>query len=130
MAYRKSHISTTDFPMFDGRMDYLGLSDLQLFLEWLRSIDMYLTQYMFSDYEKVRFAITKLTGQASRYWINLKPMRASRGQEPIDTWSYMKDELKGKYLLPHYCKHLLDKWRKISQGNKSAKASSVGTRQR
>ena len=48
-------------------------------------------------------------------------MRAPRGQESIDTWSYMKDELKGKYVLPYYYKHLLDRWRIISQGNKSAK---------
>ena len=33
----------------------------------------------------------------------------------------MKDELKGKYVPSHYYKHLLDRWRKIFQGNKSAK---------
>ena len=42
-------------------------------------------------------------------------------QQPIDTWSYMKNKLKGKYVPPHYYKYLLDKWCKISQGNKSAK---------
>ena len=47
-------------------------------------------------------------------------MRASHGQEPVDTWSYMKDKLKDKYVPPHYYKHL-DISRKISQGNKSAK---------
>jgi len=29
-------------------------------------------------------------------------MRASRGQESVDTWSYMKDEHKGKYVPPYY----------------------------
>ena len=33
----------------------------------------------------------------------------------------MKDELKGKYVPPHYYKPLLDRWRKISQGNKFVK---------
>jgi len=42
------------------------------------------------------------------------------GQEPIDTWSYMKDELKGKYVPRHYYKHF-DRWRRITQDNKSAK---------
>ena len=32
----------------------------------------------------------------------------------------MKDEVKGKYMPPHYYKHL-DRWHKIFQGNKSAK---------
>ena len=48
-------------------------------------------------------------------------MRASRGQESINTWSYIKDELEGKYVPPYYYKHLLDRWRKIFQGNKSGK---------
>jgi len=33
----------------------------------------------------------------------------------------MKDELKRKYVPPHYYKYPLDRWCKISQGNKSAK---------
>jgi len=33
----------------------------------------------------------------------------------------MKDKLKGKYVPPYYYNHLLDKWRRITQGNKSAK---------
>ena len=33
----------------------------------------------------------------------------------------MKDKLKGKYVSPHYYKHLLDRWRKIYQSNKFAK---------
>ena len=33
----------------------------------------------------------------------------------------MKDELKGKYVPPYYCKHLLDRWRRITQGNKFTK---------
>ena len=33
----------------------------------------------------------------------------------------MKDDLKGKYVPPHYYKHLPDRWHKIFQGNKSAK---------
>jgi len=47
--------------------------------------------------------------------------RVLRGQEPIDTWSYMKDKLKGKYVPPYYYKYLLDIWRWITQGNKSVK---------
>ena len=63
--------------MFDSHMDYLGQSDPQNFL--VHNIDMYFTQYPFFEYEEVRFAITKMTGQASRYWTDLKSMRASHG---------------------------------------------------
>jgi len=33
----------------------------------------------------------------------------------------MKDELKGKYVLPSFYDRLLDKWPQFIQGNKSAK---------
>jgi len=56
-----------DVPTFDGRLDYSGrLSDPYVFLDWLHYMDRY-ARYLLSDMEKVRFAITKLTGQASQY---------------------------------------------------------------
>jgi len=33
----------------------------------------------------------------------------------------MKDELKGKYVLPSFSARLMDKWHQYTQGNKSAK---------
>ena len=33
----------------------------------------------------------------------------------------MKDKLKGKYVPSYYYNHLLDKWHRITQDNKSAK---------
>jgi len=33
----------------------------------------------------------------------------------------MRDEIKGKYVPPYYYKHVLNRWHRISQGNKSAK---------
>ena len=32
----------------------------------------------------------------------------------------MKDELKGKYVPPSFSAHLMDKWHRYTQGNKSA----------
>ena len=37
----------------------------------------------------------------------------------IEIWFVMV-KLKGKYVLPYYHNHLLHKWRRITQGNKSA----------
>jgi len=47
-------------------------------------------------------------------------MRAARDQEPIDAWRRMKDKLKGKYVSPSFSARLMDKWRRYTQGNKSA----------
>ena len=57
-----------DVPTFDGRLNYSGyLRNPQIFLDCLQNMDMYFDRYPFSEAEKVRFAITKLTEQASQY---------------------------------------------------------------
>jgi len=38
--------------------------------------------------------VIKLTSQISQYWINLEIIRAACGQEQINTYHRMKDELK------------------------------------
>jgi len=41
-------------------------------------MDIYFYQYPFSEAEKVRFTITKLTGQASQYWTDLERDRKAQ----------------------------------------------------
>jgi len=50
-------------------------------------MDMYFSRYPLSEAKKVRFAITKLTNQASQCWINLVKLRVDCDQEPIDIWA-------------------------------------------
>jgi len=97
------------------------LSDLQVFLNWLYSMDRYFTRYSLSKIKKVRIDITKLTGQASQYWVDVERNRKARFQTLTETWKYMKYDFIGKYVPSIYFDHLFDKWRRISQGNKSAK---------
>jgi len=63
----------------------------------------------------------KMSGQASQYWSNLENIRASRLQQPIETWEMLKDELKGKYVPLLFSDRLMNKWHQNIQGNKSAK---------
>jgi len=61
MPYTKSRIFTIDILTFDGRLDYSGyLSDHQVFLNWLQSMDHDFTRYLHCEIEKVKFAIRKL----------------------------------------------------------------------
>ena len=76
--------------------------------------------YDLTEPRKVKFAVMKLTCQASQYWTNLVNMRVARDQELIDTQRRIKDELKGKYVLPSFSARLMDKWHRYTQGNKSA----------
>jgi len=62
-----------DVSTFDSHLDYsVYLRDPQVFLNWLQSMDMYFDRYSFSEVEKVKFNIMKLTRQASQYWTNLE----------------------------------------------------------
>ena len=70
---------------------------------------------------KVKYAVMKLSGQASHYWINLENMRATRNRSPIDTWDRMKEELETKYVPPSFSARFMDNWHQHTQGNKFAK---------
>jgi len=48
-------------------------------------------------------------------------MRVSRRQEPIETWSAMKDKLRDRYVLASSFDSLLDDWHQFTQGTKSTK---------
>jgi len=98
-----------------------GLLDPQLFLEWLRHINKYSTWCPLSEGRKVKFVAMNLTDHASQYWINVKAMRASRRQDPLEIWSAMKDKLKNKYVLASYYDHLLNNWQWLTEGTKSIK---------
>jgi len=93
-----------DVLTFDGHQDYYGHSDPHIFLNWLQCMDIYFSRYPLSEAKKVKFAITKLTGQAGQFWTNLVKRHVKCNQKPIDTWGRMKDELKGKYVSPHFYK--------------------------
>jgi len=80
----------------------------QLFLDWTQQLDKYFTWYDLSGPRKVKFVTMKLTDQASQYWTNLVNIRATHDQEPINTWLIMKDELRGKYVIPSFSARLLD----------------------
>jgi len=36
----------------------------------------------------------------------------------VETWEGMKEKLRLKYIPPFFCQQLLDKWNRLTQGNK------------
>ncbi|PKU59205.1 hypothetical protein MA16_Dca026200 [Dendrobium catenatum] len=104
-----------DAPTFDGTLDP------QLFLDWVKGMDNFFKWYAISEARKVSFAAMKLTGRASQYWANLESLREDRNEYPIVDWLSMKRELKQKYLPPSYFPRLLDRWNRLTQGNKPVK---------
>jgi len=101
-------------------LTFVGRHDPQIFLNWTLQLDKYFIWYNLTEPRKIKFAVMKLTSQASQYWTKLENIRVSRLQRPIETWDMMKDELKGKYVPLSFDDRLMDKWHKYTQVNKSA----------
>ena len=91
------------------------------FLAWLQSLEFYFTKYPLSEADKIEFASIKLIGDASQYWTDVIISRASKLQQPIQTWNAMKDQLKERYIPPSYFSQLLNQWYRLSQENLSVK---------
>ena len=87
-----------DVLIFYGRLDYFdSLRDHWAFLDWLHSMNVYLRRYPLSETKKIKFAITKLTGQANQYWTDVVKRQVLSDQTPIETWDRMEEVLTDKY---------------------------------
>lgn len=84
-------------PKFDGRLSP------NYFIDWLQSVDYYLTLYPWSEAKKVKFGSTKLIRPTSQWWTNVTIMNASKMIQLIQTWITMKNKLTKKYCTYHPC---------------------------
>ena len=89
-------IPIINFWNFDGR------HNPQLFISLTLQLDKYFTLYDLTEPRKVKFAVMKLTGQASQYSTNFENRHIARGHQSIDTWDRMKQKLETKYMCHHH----------------------------
>ena len=104
-----------DVPNFKGR------HDPQFFIDWILQLNRYFTWYELPKSREVKYAVMKLSDQASQYWTNLENRGAVRGRPSIDTCDRMKEELDAKYVSLSFSARLMDNWHQYTQGNKSTK---------
>ena len=83
-------------PVYQG-----GLNPEEL-IDWINSMEKFFDYEETEDEKKVKFAITKLKGQAALWWDGVQAERKRLGKQPIKNWSRMVAKLRGKFLPSNY----------------------------
>ena len=76
--------------------------DIEGFFDWLTVVDRLFEYTEFLEDRKVKFVAYKLKARASLWWDRLKEMTMRKGQGPIQTWSRMKQLLRGRFFPSDY----------------------------
>ena len=76
--------------------------DVEVVLESLKSIENYFECKGTTEAQKVRFAKSRLKGQALTWWKFVQEERESEGKKPIANWKEMVAKFKERYLLEDY----------------------------
>lgn len=115
--FRSSGGGNLDFkaeiPKFEGHLD------LDMFLDWLRTVERVFDYKDIPEEKKVKLVALKLRKYASIWWANLMTKRARKGKGQIRTWTKMRDRLKSKFLPTHYLHDNYLKLHNLKQGTKS-----------
>ena len=75
-----------------------GNMDAEEALEWIESIENYFKYEGTIKAQKVRFAKSRLKGQALTWWKFVQKERESEGKKPIANWKAMVAKIKETYL--------------------------------
>ncbi|XP_074278242.1 uncharacterized protein LOC141601835 [Silene latifolia] len=103
----------TELPEFEGG------TEPEDYLEWERKIECMFEFKDLSDEKSCKYAILKLSKNASLWYENLKSERAREGKEKITSWETLKRKLRKRYVPKT---HKLEMYRKVAelmQGTKS-----------
>ena len=71
-------------------------------MDWFTKVDKFFNYTELPDGKKVKFVSYKLKGGASVWWDRLREMGMREGCGPVQTWLWMKQLLRGRFLPPDY----------------------------
>ena len=82
--------------------NYDGSLSIDVLLDWISELDKYFENEEVSEDERVRFAATKLKGNALIWWDSVQADRKRMNKLPIGKWPRMVEKLKGRFLPKDY----------------------------
>ena len=94
--------------------DFEGTLNLDVYLEWIQTVERFFEVNGYSDENSFKIAILKLKKYAHLWYENTKRQRAKEGKPQINTWSKLK-KLKNKRFLPEG--HTRDLYLRVSSLN-------------
>ena len=99
---------------------FRGRSDLEMYLEWEKKIELILDCHNYSEEKKVKLAVIEFTDYAIIWWDQLVTNRRRNHKRPIETWGELKAFMRRRFIPSHYYRDRYQKLQNLSQGSRSA----------
>ncbi|KAK1678899.1 hypothetical protein QYE76_039747 [Lolium multiflorum] len=87
--------------------------------EMKASVDKIFRIHNYSGAKKVAMASLEFEDYANTWWEQVVTLREDNGEDPIDTWEEMKEEMQARFVPTHYKTDLFNKLQKLKKGTKT-----------
>ncbi|KAK1607883.1 hypothetical protein QYE76_031556 [Lolium multiflorum] len=98
---------------------FKGEDDAEAYLSWALKVDKIFRIHNYSGAKKVAMASLEFEDYANTWWEQVVTLREENGEDPIDTWEEMKEEMQARFVPVHYKTNLFNKLQKLKQGTKT-----------
>ncbi|XP_074304796.1 uncharacterized protein LOC141639621 [Silene latifolia] len=103
--------------------EFTGGTDPEAYLEWERQIERVFYFKGLDDAKCCKYAIRRLSGEASLWYESLKARRARARKKKLSSWDSLKHKLRNRYVPATY---MLTTYRKIAHLKQRSTTNSVG----
>jgi hypothetical protein len=100
-------------PSFQGR------TDLEVYLEWEKKIDLMFDYHHYSKEKKVKLAVIEFTDYGIIWWDQLVTNRRRNNERPVETWGELKALIRRRFVPSHFYRDLYQKLQNLTQRSRS-----------
>ncbi|XP_027368282.1 uncharacterized protein LOC113874249 [Abrus precatorius] len=94
-------------------------NDVEAYLEWELKIEQVFSCHDYSEEKKVKVASLEFYDYALVWWDQIQRDRRRYDEEPVDTWTEMKNLMRRRFVPTYYNRELHTKLQGLRQGGKS-----------
>ncbi|KAK1617486.1 hypothetical protein QYE76_023003 [Lolium multiflorum] len=98
---------------------FKGEDDAEAYLSWALKVDKIFRIHNYSGAKKVAMESLEFEDYANTWWEQVVTLREEKGEDPIDTWEEMKEEMQARFVPTHYKTDLFNKLQQLKQGTKT-----------
>jgi hypothetical protein len=98
---------------------FQGRTDLEVYLEWEKKIDLVFDCHNYSEEKKVKFAVIEFTDYAIIWWDQLVTNRRRNNERPVKTRGELKALMRRRFVPIHFYRDLYQRLQNLIQGSRS-----------
>uniref|UniRef100_A0A2N9G226 Reverse transcriptase/retrotransposon-derived protein RNase H-like domain-containing protein n=1 Tax=Fagus sylvatica TaxID=28930 RepID=A0A2N9G226_FAGSY len=106
-------------------LSFQGRTDLEVYLEWEKKIDLVFDCHNYCEEKKVKLAVIEFTDYAIIWWDQLVTNRRKNNERPVETWGELKALMRRRFVPSHFYRDLYQKLQNLTQGSRNVEVAMI-----